>query len=87
MSFPELKGFNFKGGVSLIPEFTALLVSLVIYTGAFIAEIVRAGILAVPKGQIEAAQALGLRKICHLNKNNHSPRLLGLLFLRSQASI
>ena len=68
LSLPELKGFNFKGGVSLIPEFTALLVSLVIYTGAFIAEIVRAGILAVPKGQIEAAQALGLRKSVILTK-------------------
>ena len=68
LSFPELKGFNFKGGVSLIPEFTALLISLVIYTGAFIAEIVRAGIMAVPKGQIEAAQALGLRKSVILTK-------------------
>jgi general L-amino acid transport system permease protein len=61
-SRPELRGFNFIGGVRLIPEFVALLVALTIYTAAFIAEIVRAGILAVPRGQIEAALALGLRR-------------------------
>jgi general L-amino acid transport system permease protein len=48
---PRLQGFNFVGGVRLIPEFLALLVALVTYTAAFIAEIVRAGILAVPRGQ------------------------------------
>jgi len=58
---PELKGFNFSGGSSVSPEFTALLLGLVIYTGTFIAEIVRAGILAVSWGQSEAAMALGLR--------------------------
>jgi general L-amino acid transport system permease protein len=59
--YPELKGFNFVGGVTMIPEFMALLVALSIYTAAFIAEIVRAGILAVSHGQTEAAHALGLR--------------------------
>jgi general L-amino acid transport system permease protein len=58
---PELKGFNFSGGHAVSPEFAALLLGLVIYTGAFIAEIVRAGILAVGWGQTEAAMALGLR--------------------------
>jgi general L-amino acid transport system permease protein len=59
--YPELKGFNFVGGVTMIPEFIALLTALSIYTAAFIAEIVRAGILAVSHGQTEAAHALGLR--------------------------
>jgi general L-amino acid transport system permease protein len=59
---PELKGFNFVGGTRVIPEFTALLVALTTYTAAFIAEVVRAGVLAVPKGQTEAAMALGLRR-------------------------
>jgi general L-amino acid transport system permease protein len=58
---PELRGFNFVGGIRLLPEFVALLVALVTYTAAFIAEIVRAGLLAVPRGQSEAASALGLR--------------------------
>jgi general L-amino acid transport system permease protein len=60
---PILGTFNFEGGWQLSPEFAALLVGLVVYTGAFIAEIVRGGILAVPKGQTEAARALGLRPI------------------------
>jgi general L-amino acid transport system permease protein len=59
---PELRGFNFIGGVRLIPEFVALLVALTTYTAAFIAEVVRAGLLAVPRGQVEAAAALGLRR-------------------------
>jgi general L-amino acid transport system permease protein len=59
---PRLQGFNFVGGMRLIPEFLALLIALVTYTAAFIAEIVRAGILAVPRGQTEAALALGLRR-------------------------
>ena len=59
---PELRGFNFVGGVRLIPEFVALLFALSTYTAAFIAEIVRAGILAVSRGQTEAALALGLRR-------------------------
>jgi general L-amino acid transport system permease protein len=57
---PELGKFNFEGGLSLTPEFAALLAGLVIYTGAFIAEVVRAGIQAVDRGQFEAARALGL---------------------------
>jgi general L-amino acid transport system permease protein len=60
MSVPELRGFNFAGGTDISPEFTALLVGLVTYTAAFIAEIVRAGIQAVPHGQTEAARAIGL---------------------------
>jgi general L-amino acid transport system permease protein len=57
---PELSGLNFRGGLRLTPEFAALLFGLVIYTGAFIAEIVRAGIQAVSRGQVEAARSLGL---------------------------
>ena len=59
---PELRGFNFVGGVRLLPEFIALLVALTTYTAAFIAEVVRAGVLAVPRGQTEAAFALGLHR-------------------------
>jgi general L-amino acid transport system permease protein len=59
--YPALKGFNFKGGIVVIPELIALLVALSIYTGAFIAEAVRSGILAVSHGQTEAAYALGIR--------------------------
>lgn len=58
---PELRGFNFRGGMTLIPELMALVVALSVYTAAFIAEIVRAGILSVNRGQTEAAYALGLR--------------------------
>ena len=58
--YPVLKGFNFQGGMVMQPEFLALLLGLSIYTASFIAEIVRAGILGVPKGQKEAAKALGL---------------------------
>jgi len=59
--YPKLAGFNFKGGMTLIPEFIAMYLALTIYTAGFIAEIVRAGILAVSHGQTEAAHALGLR--------------------------
>jgi general L-amino acid transport system permease protein len=59
---PELKGFNFSGGSRLIPEFVALTVALSTYTAAFIAEIVRAGILSVHKGQMEAGASLGLAR-------------------------
>ena len=58
---PALKGFNFQGGMALKPEFLALWLALTYYTSCFIAEIVRAGILAVSHGQSEAAYALGLR--------------------------
>lgn len=61
LSVPELKGFNFRGGKSVSPEFTALLLGLVMYTSAFVAEIVRAGIQSVSRGQTEAAMSLGLR--------------------------
>jgi general L-amino acid transport system permease protein len=60
LDIPELQRFNFQGGLRLSTEFAALLTGLVIYTGAFIAEVVRAGILAVPRGQVEAARAVGL---------------------------
>lgn len=59
--FPELRGFNFGGGITIIPELAALWVALSLYTASFIAEIVRSGILAVSRGQTEAASALGLR--------------------------
>jgi len=62
ITFPELRGFNFVGGLTLAPEYFALLIALVTYTSAFIAEIVRSGIQAVPKGQWDAAKALGLRR-------------------------
>jgi len=61
VDWPALRGFNFAGGTNMSPEFFALLLGLVTYTAGFIAEIVRAGILAVNQGQWEAAQALGLR--------------------------
>ncbi|MFP2361812.1 amino acid ABC transporter permease [Enterobacter ludwigii] len=57
---PQLRGFNFQGGMVLIPELAALTLALSIYTSAFIAEIIRAGIQAVPYGQHEAARSLGL---------------------------
>jgi len=62
MSWPELKGFNFAGGMVIQPEFAALLAALVLYFAAFIADIVRAGILSVDKGQSEAAAAVGLAR-------------------------
>ncbi len=58
---PVLRGFNYRGGFVVIPEFVALLAALVTYTAGFIAEIVRGGIESVAKGQSEAASALGLR--------------------------
>lgn len=61
IDYPELQGFNYTGGFAVPPELTALVVGLVIYTSAFIAEVVRAGIQSVNYGQVEAASALGLR--------------------------
>lgn len=60
IAIPRIEGLNFVGGIYLSPYFAAILLGLVLYTGAFIAEIVRAGIQSVPKGQTEAARALGL---------------------------
>lgn len=60
--YPELRGFNFRGGRVLSPEFLALLIGLTTYTAAFVAEIVRAGIVAVDRGQGEAAMSLGLNR-------------------------
>ncbi|MDJ0783587.1 MAG: amino acid ABC transporter permease [Desulfosarcinaceae bacterium] len=67
MDVPHLAGFNFKGGIGISPEFAALLLGLVLYTAAFVAEIVRAGIQSVSKGQTEAAKSLGLRPGLVLN--------------------
>ncbi len=67
MNIPRLEGFNFEGGVTLSPEFIALLLGLVLYTAAFVAEVVRAGIQSVNKGQREAAMAIGLRPSLVLN--------------------
>lgn len=61
LQYPALQGFDFRGGWVLRPEFVALFLALALYTAAFIAEIVRAGIMAVSQGQTEAAYALGLR--------------------------
>ncbi len=60
-SLPKMGRFNVQGGIEILPEFAALLLALSIYTAAFIAEVVRAGLLSVVHGQTEAAQALGLR--------------------------
>ena len=59
---PVLSGFNFSGGMALTPEFAALLIGLSTYTAGFIAEIVRAGVLSVPRGQVEAASSMGLTR-------------------------
>ena len=67
MSVPQLKGFNFQGGLNISPEFTALLLGLVLYTAAFVAEVVRAGIQSVSKGQREAAMSIGLKPARVLN--------------------
>lgn len=60
VSIPHLAGFNFTGGIVLAPELFALTLGLTIYSAAFVAEIVRGGIQAIPRGQIDAARALGL---------------------------
>lgn len=68
MDVPKLQGFNFRGGITVSPEFSALLLGLVLYTAAFVAEIVRAGIQSVGRGQVEAAMSVGLRpgQVLHL---------------------
>lgn len=68
LDIPVLKGFNFVGGGTITPEFFALVVGLSVYTSAYIAEIVRAGILSVPKGQREAAASLGLSSFQAMRK-------------------
>ena len=68
VEMPELRGFNFVGGATLSPEYGALTFGLTVYTSAYVAEIVRSGILAVPSGQWEAAGALGLRSGTVLRK-------------------
>jgi general L-amino acid transport system permease protein len=60
LTYPELRGFNFRGGVQVVPELIALWFGLAIYAASFIADLVRGAVLAVPKGQEEAASALGL---------------------------
>ncbi|MGB0823978.1 MAG: ABC transporter permease subunit, partial [Alphaproteobacteria bacterium] len=60
VSAPELKGLRFVGGITLKPEFTALLVGLVLFGAAYIGEIIRGGLLSVDRGKLEAAAALGL---------------------------
>ena len=60
---PYLDGFNFKGGLRLTPEFAGMFISLSMYTAAFIAEVIRGGIQAIDKGQIEAARAVGLSQM------------------------
>lgn len=67
MDIPVLQGFNFQGGTNISPEFTALLLGLILYTAAFVAEVVRAGIQSVTKGQTEAAMSLGLKPVMVLN--------------------
>ncbi|OQY02855.1 MAG: hypothetical protein B6I22_12825 [Desulfobacteraceae bacterium 4572_123] len=67
MDVPVLAGFNFKGGINVSPEFTALLLGLVFYTAAFVAEAVRAGIQSVSHGQTEAAMSMGLKPGLILN--------------------
>jgi general L-amino acid transport system permease protein len=63
MSFPHLRGFNFRGGFNVLPEFVALVGALTLFEAAFIAEIVRGGILAIPRGLNEAGAALGLSRL------------------------
>lgn len=68
VSYPNIGRFRVSGGMTMTPEFLAVLFGLTIYTSAFIAEIVRSGILAVPKGQIEAGRAIGLKESVIMRK-------------------
>ncbi len=82
---PELRGFNFRGGITVIPEFLALWFALSIYTASFIAEIVRSGIQAISHGQTEAAQALSLPRNLVL-RLVVIPQALRVIIPRSPAS-
>ncbi len=62
VEYPALKGFNYFGGITVIPELMSLAIALSVYTGAFIAEAVRAGVQSIPHGQTEAARSIGLRE-------------------------
>ncbi|AUG52806.1 amino acid ABC transporter permease [Thalassospira marina] len=68
MDIPELKGFNIRGGYNISPEFMSVLIGLTIYTSTYVAEVVRSGIQAVPNGQWEAADSLGLKRSVSLRK-------------------
>ena len=62
LEYPQLQRFSFSGGITVIPELTALSIALAVYTGTFIAEAVRAGVQAIPHGQTEAARSIGLQE-------------------------
>jgi general L-amino acid transport system permease protein len=66
LDLPALRGFNFQGGQTMSPEFAAILFGLVFYSAAFMAETIRAGILGIRRGQIDAAQSLGLGRLLTL---------------------
>ncbi|KJE35435.1 amino acid ABC transporter permease [Thalassospira sp. HJ] len=68
MSIPALKGFNIQGGYNISPEFLAVLIGLTVYTSTYVAEVVRSGIQAVPNGQWEAADSLGIKRSVALRK-------------------
>ncbi|OSQ35637.1 amino acid ABC transporter permease [Thalassospira mesophila] len=68
MDIPALKGFNIQGGYNISPEFMSVLIGLTIYTSTYVAEVVRSGIQAVPTGQWEAAESLGLKRSIALRK-------------------
>jgi general L-amino acid transport system permease protein len=68
MSMPALKGFNIRGGYNISPEFMAVLIGLTVYTSTYVAEVVRSGIQAVPNGQWEAADSLGIKRSIALRK-------------------
>ena len=61
IDIPYLKGFNYRGGLRITPEFAAIAIAIIVFGSAYIAEIVRGGFLSVPRGQLEAAEAIGLR--------------------------
>jgi general L-amino acid transport system permease protein len=68
IDLPTLKGFNIRGGYNISPEFLALLIGLTVYTSTYVAEVVRSGIQAVPNGQWEAADSLGIKRSVALRK-------------------